>query len=220
MKKNKIINLYDLIENPAYSSYLDVDYCTNNYNCQCPDYCRCGVIQVNSKKFNKDIFSKELEDCFDDLDLKYCVNRLINASDISEDNFSAYGVSGYYGEEIQIKMNDISNHEVFALFNQAQTSTLDEKIKLLLKFEYGYIIDSIKDKVNLSFQKINVNDIVFNDAYYKQIKSLDKYGESYILPRGIFIKDGPKFKLIDGYHRTSYAKNILNHKTIKGYVYE
>lgn len=217
-KKNIRVNLYSLLEDPNYASYLDVDYEVSTNNCKCDDYCRCGVVSVKAKKFNKDLFIKSLISKVDDIDLKYGIDRLSNYANISGDNFPAYGVPDYYGETLRIEQID-SSHELFKLFDKYQGLNLDEKLKFLLTQEYGYILDVLKNKNHVSLQEISVSDLQLNNHYYKQVKSLERYKE-YLLPRGVFIKEAGKFRLIDGNHRVMYAKNILNLDKIIGYVYE
>lgn len=212
------INLYSLLEDPRYNSYLDIDYEINRYNCTCTDYCRCGVVSIQSKEFDKDLFVKTLIDAVNEVDLKYGIDRLANYVEISGDDFPAFGVDDYYGQVLHVEQIS-SEHLLFKYFNEYQDLNLDKKLKYLLTKEYGYILDVLKNKTNVSLQEIPVSDLNINDYYYKQVKALEKY-KKYSLPRGIFLKECNKFRLIDGNHRVMYAKNILKLDKILGYVYE
>jgi hypothetical protein len=89
--------------------------------------------------------------------------------------------------------------------------TLKDKIDYVLKLEYGFILDEIKDK-DYQVVTIDSNDLDFGqDKHYKNVlhKTLDYYSDREYLRgsiRGIAYWDSGKWRVVDGYHRLTQTK--------------
>lgn len=140
----------------------------------------------------------------------YFIDRLLRINKIYKSDCwdTNYG-SGYYGEELHSitlrkKEIDILNKKISEIFLY---QTLKEKCEFILKEEYGYLLDSIKDK-QFKVLDILVSDIEFSQKDYKsKIDTRGNYSDKeYDSIRAICLKDGEKWRVIDGYHRLTQTK--------------
>lgn len=215
---------------------LNYDYdttypCDNHKSCE-NDYCRCGRIEnvrisdINLIDLTEDIYNKIFGDTKNvairrdininsllskfDID-KYFINRILTLHRLYDDNCWHGDIcNGYYGEELDgifmDVMGSINDDLYFVLENDVV-----KKIEFLLKKEYGYIDERLVGK-NWDLEIVNMDDIVFpNSEHYKSIYTgLEYYGDAtYKLPRGILLKSGNKYKVIDGYHRFKNTRESL-----------
>jgi hypothetical protein len=146
----------------------------------------------------------------------YAVMRFIVHAGLADpDSWYADVCNGYYGEEIagvSSEIPDIMNKvNQFILDNRYLSNT--EKIRNALIAEYGYILEALEGKGLDNIEKVAVEDIRFGSPdHYTRIdrKGIEKFYadyEDYDLPFGICIDEGNgKYRLIDGYHRVTYAK--------------
>ena len=224
--KNKQVKILEKILNDLdgkdrlsgyYFSGVDYDYesyraCENGSDCCDNDYCRCGVIQdarVTDIDFNRLIDgligkSSEVIDC-------YCLDRVLRCLGLQDsNNWEVITGGGYYGEEIHgclpnQKILDQLKKDLEAII---KLSDID-KIKFILQAEYGFILPELKDMNDAQVTTISFQDIKLpNLDYSRKINRLyvTQYND-YKLPRAICVKDGDKYRLIDGYHRVLAAEN-------------
>jgi len=141
---------------------------------------------------------------------KYSINRVLTKYKIYDKyNWDISHYNGYYGDEIDKAsiegkiFNEVKNKikEVISI------DPLDEKIKYLLKMEYGHILDKVKDGEYMILS-VDKNDIEFGQKEHLK-KTLKEDSSFYSdsnyrnLPRGIAFYENGKWKVIDGYHRIS-----------------
>ena len=212
------------------------EYSCEESGCQDEGICRCyrinniEIISVNITRITEKIFSQLNEDdsqhkrdktitniLFDydsDLVNKYCIHRILTILKVWDvDNWNAEIQAGYYGDEIGdvlIKselFDTISNH-----INQVlNLETLKSKIEYILKLEYGYILDSLKDK-EYSVIQVDVEDLDFGqDKHLKNVlhKNLEYYSDKEYLRdsiRGVAYYSQSKWRVVDGYHRLTQTK--------------
>jgi len=179
-------------------------------------YTRCGkIIDTEILNFNIEDISTHN---FDDEILSYCVDRIIRSS-IREDDFELDIHPGYYGEECYGLVLDQSiENSVYNKLLKLKDLPDTDKIKYVLELEYEFLLPSLIETTNTEITNINMNDILFNDQYRKKVPVIEEmYNLNYPLARGVFLRVGDKFRLIDGYHRLVKAK-LLNLQEIKGIV--
>lgn len=214
---------------------VDYDY-DSETDCEshgCDSICRCStIINKEIKSVNVSELSEEIYDLYfpsdkstkrhnkinsilygagKDLDI-YCIDRILRVHKIWEDhNWDIQVMGGYYGEEIgDITMNTpVAKIVQKDIENVLSIEKSKDKIEYILNIEYGYILPELDNK---SYEIIEVpkNLIVFgSDGHYKKIQTQDieHYNDkNYSGIRGIVIKSGDKYRIIDGYHRI-YATN-------------
>ena len=209
--------------------YTGVSYETDGTDCTDPgcgcrhnDYCRRNFIvnprvesvsissilstflEPSSKR--KDVISTKNIEFVD-----YCVDRLLRIYKVYDPEAWEINRSrGYYGEEIDsINLNCFGN--VVTDIKQIIKLTPNERIEFILNKEYGYLLDSIKNKHWSQIEVVPTSLKINNKEY---VKKCDGYIDlNSNLPIGIYIKDGDNnYKLIDGYHR--YVETMKN-KEIK-----
>lgn len=185
----------------TYSRSTDCE----EHGCPKEGICRCSTI--------KDARVIEVGDITRNFGLldefqRYCVDRLLVARKIWDtDNWEVRVRRGYYGQEIDGVYLENANkieQEVNELLKLSDT----DKIKYVLKLEYGYILDVLENK-DFEICEVERSSIIFGqEGHYKKLDKgmVEKY-KDYELPRGICIQDGEKYRVIDGYHRISACQD-------------
>jgi len=188
------------------------DYICDDGNCGCrdgSDYCRCShheglrvkdidLIRVRNNILEKSQKRKSpilTEDTF----LHYCVDRLlVKYKAFESEMWCVIASRGYYGEEVdKIVFEDNS---LFKDIRHLHKCAPNARIEFVLEKEYGHLLSSLIGK-KYKNKKVLVSDlIVSNTEYYKKIDSSEITLDE-TLPIGIYLKDGEKYKLVDGYHR-------------------
>lgn len=170
-----------------------------------------NIFNVKSTEYKRDVKLNKILFGYDKEADLYFIDRLCRIYKIYEEDAwePEYG-SGYYGDEVyKIKLtkskSDVLTQKIEELFS---IQNLKEKCEFILKEEYGYLLDNIKDK---SYQiiEVSISDIIFGqDIYQKKIdKNLDFYlDKNFTLIKGVCLKDNNKWRVIDGYHRLSHTK--------------
>lgn len=196
-----------------YTSILDFDYETS-HNCSeegCDDICRCEKITDTSLS-NLDVIKlvKTVTAGIDDKILVYCIDRIIRLQKLNEDCFDLNTCDGYYGEEISgITMHSEYEKKIAENLRQLKGLSDIKKIKFVLTLEYGYVLKDLEHTSKVEVSEVDFSLISFKDDYSKKLcLSENYYDEKFELPRGIFIRNGGRFRLIDGYHRTFKANSI------------
>lgn len=229
-KKTNKTPLGSIIEkiNDRYTfSYSAADYdydthyaCKNGSDCCDNDYCRCGIIQnACVTKVNTDYIVKTLtEDVKDDIFLPYCIDRIIRTSKILD--LSSWEVDvggGYYGEEVNgVRLDASVINDLITSLTELENLSPVDKVKKLLEREYGYVLPRLEKLSDAKVVEVDLDSIkLFNDEYLRKIsKDTVDFYKDYNLPRGVCVKAGKLYSVVDGYHRMlSAQKNKL--KTIK-----
>ena len=216
-------------------AYVDYGYTYDceSYGCEEEGICRCGTINnehIDSvdvsaivKKIYDDFFEKGkaayrnnvinevLYGIGKDIDI-YTIDRILRSYKIWEnENWDIEVESGYYGQEagdVKIKESvaDKIEEELYIVFS---LPSLKEKIEYLLKIEYGKVLPELS---NCSYESITIDkdDVVFGtEKHLGKVmkKDLDFYSDkNYNGIRGIVVKSGEKWRIIDGYHRIFTTK--------------
>lgn len=201
MNKNRIFKQTDL------SYYVDYDY--KRTGCTCHEsICRCTQIydaNVNMVKVTEvitNLFAKYK--CSNSWFDAYCFDRICYAMKIYDVNLYEVEVGwGYYGQEVYGVWFE-NEEKIFNAYHEVlELNTNLEKIQYCLNLEYGYLLDCVKDATSASIITVSVDDIRLPQMEYFQkvdAKIIDAYKDR-LLPIGVCMKDGNRYKLIDGYHR-------------------
>jgi hypothetical protein len=212
------------------------DYSCEESGCHDEGICRCyriNEIEINSvniSRITENIFiqlhkndsqhkrDKALTNILYDYDIdlvnKYCIHRVLTICKIWDiDNWNAKVTGGYYGDEVgdilieEDIFKEVSKH----IDSIMDLETLKDKIDYVLKLEYGFILDKIKDK-DYHIVVVESNDLDFGqDKHYKNVlhKTLDYYSDKEYLRdsiRGVAYLDHGKWRVVDGYHRLTQTK--------------
>lgn len=192
--------------------YSGVEYEYDSRKCQgCnDDYCHCNIIlglrieSVDVPTLTKTILgttkeAKELKFFEYSIDRILRINKLYQTS-----NWEVYASHDYYGESVSsITCNEYS--VISKQINHLYEITPNKRVGYVLNLEYNFILDILEGK---KYQEITISpkDIVFNKEYVKKIDT--PYSKEVCnLPIGVCIKEGIKYKLIDGYHRFIASMN-------------
>jgi hypothetical protein len=221
MKKstNVIQSLID--KDFKYIFHVDYDSKQHCHEVDCESlhggYCRCSTIE------NAHIENISIQTIVDSITNKntsmldkYGIDRILTKMNLTDSDYWDINICrGYYGQEIDnVKLNNAekvqNNIDQFLALDTCQ-----KKIEFLLLFEYGYLIDKVKNLTWIELT-INKNGIYLLDNVMKKVDrdTVEKYKE-YPYYKCIVIVDGEKFgekyRLIDGYHRfvASNDKEII-----------
>ena len=215
--------------------YIDYSYNYNceSYGCDEEGICRCGSIHNESvesvdvslivKKIYDDFFAQGkaadrnntinevLYGIGKDIDI-YTIDRILRYYKIWEnENWDIEIEGGYYGQEtgdvtIKESIADKIEEELLIVF---ALPTLKEKIEYLLKVEYGKVLPDLSN-CSYEFIVIDKDDIIFGtEKHLDKVmkKDLDFYSDkNYSGLRGIVVKSGDKWRIVDGYHRIFTTK--------------
>jgi uncharacterized protein YqkB len=238
----KAINL-DGYGNLKYSLKYNynTEYSCEESGCDSEGICRCGTItdasvsDVDISSLVNEIYSKYFDDSKStkrnskinsvlfgsgsDID-KYCIDRILRINKVWEDDRWDIDISGgYYGDELNdITMSSTTFNSVSKSIEEIlEMETIGDKIKYILKLEYGYLLPGLDDN-KYEYDVIDTDDIVFgSDGQYKKVsrECLDHYS-GYDHIKAIVKRDGDKYKIIDGYHRmyVSVTNKIKKSKVI------
>jgi hypothetical protein len=238
VKKNKIFSNNEALdyaitesfmpskERYSNSTYKDWNYLAiqceyerSDCNGNCNDYCRCTSITITGhKNYSPSAIVRSISEKIESKFLKYAVDRIVHHLKL-DNSFETAVVGGYYGEETGgTYLTSNANQNMITNLTALKDLSDIDIVKYVLTMEYGYLLDSIKDCQEVEITEIDLNLISFNNEYRKKIDNSENYyDEKYDQPRGIFIKNGEKYRLIDGYHRVGKA-NQLKMKTINAIV--
>ena len=218
--------------NGAYVDY-GYTYDCENYGCDEEGICRCGTINnEHIDSVDVSLIVKRIYDEFfeqgkaanrnnainevlygigKDIDI-YTIDRIIRSYKIWEnENWNIEVEGGYYGQEVndvRIKESiaDKIEEELLIVFS---LPSLKEKIEYLLNVEYGKVLPELS---NCSYESIVIDkdEVVFgveNHLNKVMKKDLDFYSDkNYSGIRGIVVKSGDKWRIVDGYHRIFTTK--------------
>jgi len=215
--------------------YVDYGYTYDceNYGCDEEGICRCGTINnEHIDSVDVSLIVKRIYDEFfeqgkaanrnnainevlygigKDIDI-YTIDRILRSYKIWEnDNWNIEVDGGYYGQEagnvtIKETIADKIDEELWTVFS---LPSLKEKIEYLLNVEYGKILPELSN-CNYESIVIDKDDVVFGvEKHLNKVmkKDLDFYSDkNYSGIRGIVVKSGDKWRIVDGYHRIFTTK--------------
>lgn len=190
-----------------------VDYDYDRSACTCGaytrgDYCRCTTIEhawidnVNVNEVVRKLYETHSR-TDSDID-EYCFDRICYAFKIyDKDFYEVETCGGYYGEEVDGVYFENEEKIFNAYYEMIALKTDIEKIKYCLKLEYHYLIGSVEDADYADIVNVSPNDVHLPQTEYF-IKLENNVIEEYknrAMPIAVCIRDGSKYRLIDGYHR-------------------
>jgi len=220
-----------------FNNFIHVDYkyiysCSES-GCDMEGICRCGEIinpcisdvyvsrianEIYSIYFDGGVSSKRsitiqsLWGITPDLN-KYAIDRILRHNKIwSPLNWDVNISNGYYGQEIEdiLFVPDVGRKIEKEIEYALNIDSKEKLIYHLIEIEYGFVLDKLKNK-SFFLKTVPITDIVFgNDKHFKNVikEDLDFYSDrNYNGIRGVAIKSGKKYKIIDGYHRCSKTEN-------------
>jgi hypothetical protein len=207
-----------LTEDYTYDTITNCD----EYGCDDEGICRCSRIEnarVNSvpdfKSSIKYFFKKQSE-----LD-QHCIERVLNSLDFYDaSNWEILTCGGYYGEEMDGFEFCDSQKAIQKLDELLSLKEDYEKINFILKFEYGYLLDSIKDKTDWKIKTVLVEKVrVGNKDYYQKLNQskVEDYSKKLESDDIICIckQVEDDYIIVDGYHRfTSLDVSVKKIKII------
>jgi len=214
-----------------YNDYRDC----SAYGCDEEGICRCGtidnahVISVNIPNMVNEIYSNYFDDTLatkrnstinsilggvsKEIDI-YTIDRILRINKAYEPtNWEVQVCGGYYGQEIDdIILEDSVAGKIQNQLDKAfDIIDLTSRIEYLLMLEYGEILPALQGR-QYSIETVERDSIIFgSDEHYRKVntKSLDHYSDkNYTGIRGIALVKDDRYRLIDGYHRSSTSENI------------
>ena len=212
----------------------DITYTCEFSGCFVEGICRCGTVEratvsgVNISKITNKIFCKIFENNItnsrnnkinlliwgisEDMQ-RYTIDRILRANKIFDGNLWNIEIAeGYYGQEIGTVtiLEEVLTKINLELQQAFLISSLSERVQYLLTIENGYLLDEL-ESMNYSIQDIERDKLVFGNKQHQnrvQKLDLDFYSDkNYHGIRGVVIKKGDGWKIIDGYHRISKSEN-------------
>ena len=215
--------------------YVDYGYTYDceNYGCDEEGICRCGTINnEHIDSVDVSLIVKRIYDEFfeqgkaanrnnainevlygigKDIDI-YTIDRILRSYKIWEnENWDIEVDGGYYGQEagnvtIKETIADKIDEELWTVFS---LPSLKEKIEYLLNVEYGKVLPELSN-CNYESIVIDKDDVIFGvEKHLNKVmkKDLDFYSDkNYSGIRGIVVKSGDKWRIVDGYHRIFTTK--------------
>jgi len=225
--------------NYDYNAYRDCGAhgCDEDGICRCETLENAHVVTVDIPSIGNEIYNSIFDNSLSskrnstinsmlggitkEIDI-YTIDRILRINKSYEPtSWEVQVCSGYYGQEI----DDIILKESIAIKIEDQIDkafdiiNLTKRIEYLLMLEYGSILPTLKG-IQYSIQNVERDSIIFgSDEHYRKVntESIDYYSDkNYTGIRGIaLVKDG-RFRLIDGYHRSSTSENIKIRLLIAG----
>ncbi len=179
-KEQKKPNYIDDFLNQNFHYYgVDVDFkrtqCGGSSCDKCDGYSRCSRIistQVEFVNFNLIMNSYTDETKLSEIE-KYCLDRILRIEKLyDKDSFEVNTGRGYYGEEIEsVHITYEVKESIKNKLNEISTLSDVEKIKKVLEYEYGYLLDSIKDASSVELKEVSFDSIkIGNESYHSKIK--------------------------------------------------
>jgi len=184
--------------------WIDVDY---NRICDDPDdtYGRSSYLEDIHVDLSDTLVEFLINALFDALEKnenvsiidKYCFNRICRHYKIYDsDVYSVSTRSGYYGEEIDEVTFD-NECLVKKSYEECKALSSDaKKILYVLRLEYGYLLEELKDITNASIIKTPLSSIQIpnKEAFTNAESYIANSYEDYDLPWGIIMRkeNGPR----------------------------
>lgn len=186
---------------------VDYDYdrtcCTCRESiCRCTEIVNTRITQVNVNDVIEKLYSKHSQDnsAID----AYCFDRICHALEIyNEDLYEVEVGGGYYGEEVYGVWFE-NEEKVFDAYQNLLALNADiDKIKYCLQLEYDYLINCVYDAFSATVVEVSTKEIyVPQMEYFRKVDKnvIEAYRNSK-LPIAVCVRDGDRYRLVDGYHR-------------------
>ena len=207
---NRKFDIY-MLSKPGYWAEYDTEHSMCNGSCrEAGDYCRCSVVtqtkitSVNIQSIVSSLFYNTAEN--KDEMLKYCIDRVLTYSDANKlDCWEVSVVRGYYGEETNGSyMYESSVNAIKPIVDRLfELKSPAKRILAVLEWEYGYLLDDLKNIKHCNLTKLAPKDIVVpQQEHYRKLNkdTVAQYKEFYG-PICVCLKSGDRYRIIDGYHR-------------------
>lgn len=162
---------------------------------------------IGSKQYNR---TQKLLSLFEGYDSQldiYCIERLLAIHKLYDSsNWTFSYLNGYYGHEIdKLVINQNIQDEIKSEVEKLLSfNTFKEKVNYILTLEYGFVSDQLKDCA-YKFETIERSKLYFPQTkHYKKVSKKTYYKKRD--PDSIFgicLKQGEKYRVIDGYNRLS-----------------
>lgn len=210
-KQRRKVTIVEMLDYD-YQYQLDLDY-EHEYNCHdegCDEegICRCGrIVDPRIRSINISTLSTEMSNSLEISDTigRYCINRILHAHQLWDaDSWDISVCGGYYGQEIEsVKIHPAVKKEIAKSVNALlMAKTDEEKMQVCLEAEYGYILDALNGlKFNIKVVPRDSVKAGQQDHYKKLDRKVVASYKDYNLPVAICVKNGPYYRIIDGYHR-------------------
>ena len=219
---------YDLeYDYDTYTSCHE-SYCDEEGICRCSTIENAHVVSVNISNMVNHIYDNYFDNSLStkrnstinsilggvskEIDI-YTIDRILRINKAYEpSNWEVQVCGGYYGQEIDdIVLEDYTAQKIETQLDEAfSLINLTERIEYLLMLEYGSILPELKG-CEYSIETVERDSIIFgSDKHYRKVntKELNHYSDkAYTGIRGIALVKNDKFRLIDGYHRSSTSEN-------------
>ncbi|MFA5024081.1 MAG: hypothetical protein WC523_03955 [Patescibacteria group bacterium] len=208
-----MVKKFDIHQLSQPSSWVEYDSEMSDCHCDARrngDYCRCKT--VASTKITEicipeivNLLFKNTEENNDKL-LKYCVNRILTYSSANEKEHWIVSVSnGYYGQETDGTYLDYSTVGKLSIpiSELLESKSLHQRVLIALEWEYGYLLDSLKDIKSCTEVSVDPAEIIVpQQEYYRKMdkEAIEQY-KDFDGPICICLKVGDAYKVVDGYHR-------------------
>jgi hypothetical protein len=186
-----------------------VDYDYVRSGCTCDDWpCRCTTIEetwinnVNVNQVIEELYNRHSRDV-SYID-KYCFDRICYAFKIYDKYlYEVETCYGYYGEEVRGVWFEDEEKICNAYYEMLALDTDLEKIQYCLRLEYNYLIKLVEHATSASVVEVFTSDIfpAQNEYFVKLSKNVIEKYKDRNLPIAVCVRDGNKYRLIDGYHR-------------------
>lgn len=121
-------------------------------------------------------------------------------------------INNYYGDEVKsIYLNDSVYEEISKHLDEYfSMETFTDKVNFLLKIEYGYLLEELKNK-SYEVVEVDYSDIHFPQKNHMKKSKLNNHYDKEIFKEwfifGFCKKVDDKYVVIDGYHRLLSAGN-------------
>lgn len=219
IKKAKPLTDVDAVAEAAERVSSDFQYHVNYENNRSHEECdedaespydrhrRCRIVDFEVKSVPIDAVRDEICKTLRDPIKIYCIDRLLSIHKVYETGHWEHDARpDYYGEtmvkvEIGPGIQRVLKEDILKLYGK----TSKECIEVVLKGEYGFVLDELIPASSYSIIKCARENIKLpNKTYAKRLerKAVDAY-QKRELPLGIFRRVGDKCEVIDGYHRTT-----------------
>jgi len=206
------------------SSYSEDPNCEHNY-CSCQRFVSGIVKSVNYDSIYNQISGRSKITSVKD----YCLDRWVRKC-LAVKDFYCEGVGGYYGDETEVRLNDIKELYLKDFVTLLQTGTVAQAVEEILRQEYGYVLPELElenknwtlyDKVELNLihsAKLDENASAENmfimnrelvEGYKKHLNT--GYAKDKILTC-MCIKQEGQYRVIDGNHRLTAAREVLSER--------
>ena len=201
---------------------VDVDYDVNTYNCECPDYCRCGVIEnAKVQKICPSHAERWVSSFVKGNDLEQLLAFMFFRHCLEPDNFYVSICQGYYGEEIVDVKMERGGYDKIAHFNTLMASNdIRSILAMILTHHYGYVRPDVLDHKDWKLIEVSPKDIEVPKAGAQQVSNVgydywDERRYPVWYPGCVVIPDGDKLKIIDGFHRWTNFNSKKKRRKVK-----